>query len=243
MRWLLIFGFFSIFTTQAQTLTVFAASSLSEAFTANAAAFEERHPGSNVVLNFAGSSTLATQLEQGAPADVFASADWPNLLRVIDTETAEAAQVFATNKLVVITPPESPITSLETLASEKHLLVLAGEEVPAGRYAREVLGKLEDIYGPNYQEDVLRNLVSNETNVRQVTAKIVLGEADAAIVYATDAKTLANVATIAIPEAHNVRAEYPAVVIGVNDLAPQFLEFLLSDEGQSILASHGFSHP
>ena len=242
MRWLIIFGVFTLLTTHAQTLTVFAASSLTEAFTEVARAFEARHLGSEVVLNFAGSSTLATQIEQGAPANLFVSADWPNMLRVAQ---AEDAVVFATNRLIVITPPESPVTTLETLATENHLLVLAGEDVPAGRYALEVLDKLNAIYGPNYREKVLSHLVSNETNVRQVVAKIALGEADAAIVYSTDAKTLNTINTLEIPEAHNVRAEYPMALLGESqsDSAREFLEFLLSDEGQTILANHGFSDP
>lgn len=242
MRWLILLSFYIALTSSAQTLSVFAASSLTEAFTELASAFEESYPDSNIALNFAGSSTLATQIEQGAPADIFASADWPNMVRVV---AAEDTVVFATNSLVVVTPPESPVTSLETLASEDHLLVLAGEDVPAGRYALEVLGKLNAVYGPRYREEVLSHLVSKETNVRQVVAKIALDEADAALVYETDAKTLKDGVAIHIPDAQNVRAEYPVAFVGERnaDLAQTFLEFLLSSEGQSILASHGFSSP
>lgn len=243
MRWFFALSFVVIVTTQAQTLTVFAASSLTEAFTEVAAAFETSNPSADIVLNFAGSSTLATQIEQGAPADLLASADWPNLLRVASVEDAT---VFATNALVVVTPPESPVTSLESLATASYLLILAGETVPAGRYALEVLEKLEALYGSTYREEVVSHLVSQETNVRQVAAKIALGEADAALVYTTDAKTLQSVQTIDIPAVYNVRAEYPIVLLANGDtaaLAEQFLEFLFSFRGQAILARHGFNPP
>lgn len=227
----------------AQTLTVFAASSLTEAFFDIASDFERAHPGTDIVLNFAGSSTLATQLEQGARADIFVSADWPNLLRAADE--AEA-QVVATNRLVVITSKESPVQMLEQLGTERYFLVLAAEQVPAGRYALEVIEALEAHYGPAYGEQVLANLVSQETNVRQVAAKVELGEADTGIVYRTDARLLDNSLMIDIPEAYNVLAEYPAAVMlgsAEPELARRFLEFLLSTEGQAVLQKYGFSAP
>ena len=238
--------FFLIFTfslmAHAETLTIFAASSLTEAFTELATAFEAEHPDTDVVLNFAGSSTLATQIEQGAPADLFASADLANLLRIVPEENAV---FFATNRMVVITPGKSPVTRLEDLATQDYLLVSAGESVPAGRYADEVLENLNALYGAEYAERVRTHLVSLETNVRQVAAKVALGEADAALVYATDAATLDQVRILEIPASYNVTALYPLAVVPESkqvELAETFVAFVLG-EGQKVLRDYGFSSP
>ena len=229
-------------TARAETLTVFAASSLTEAFTELATEFEDKHPDIDIVLNFAGSSTLATQLEQGAPADLFASADLVNLLRVVPETDAVP---FATNRMVVITPEESPVRTLQDLATRDYLLVLAGESVPAGRYANEVLENLNALYGADYAEQVRAHLVSLETNVRQVAAKVALGEADAALVYATDAATLEGVRVLEVPTLYNVTALYPIAVVPESkhaELAETFLTFVL-DEGQAVLQKYGFGPP
>lgn len=225
----------------AQTLTVFAASSLTEAFTDIEALFESRH-GVDVTLNFGGSSTLVAQINQGAPADVFASADVANMAKMLP-ETQ--GTMFAKNKLVVVTnTPE--LQTLEDLANKDYLLVLAGEEVPVGRYSREILGKLETLYGPGYTEAVLQRLVSNETNVRQALGKVILGEADASIVYLTDVRGAEELALIEIPEDYNVIAEYPIAVVPASqkqELAQDFVDFVLSIEGQRILEAYGFLSP
>ena len=157
---------------------MFAASSLTEAFEEVAAAFEVEHEV-EVILNFAGSSTLSTQIVQGAPADVFASADEAQMQEVADARLlADEPQTFTQNRLVVITPKNSPIEELSDLSQSGILLVLAGPNVPAGRYALEVLENLNERYGADFSERVLANLVSEETNVRQVAAKVGLGEAD-----------------------------------------------------------------
>ena len=230
--------------THAQELVVFAASSLTEAFEEVAAAFE-RERGVDVILNFAGSSTLSTQILQGAPADVFASADEAQMDVVAGAGLLRGEpQTFTQNRLVVITPENSPIETLQDLAEPGTLLVLAGPNVPAGRYAVGVLESLNEIYGAGFAGRVLANLVSEETNVRQVAAKVGLGEADAALVYATDAAALRGAKVIQIPAAYNVTARYPVAVLADSkqpELAQTFTEFVRSPRGQEILARRGFS--
>ncbi len=228
--------------TSAQSLTVFAASSLTEAFNEMAGAFEAANPGVNVDLNFAGSSTLSTQILQGAPADVFASAD-VRQMEAVAGEVTGTPRRFAGNSLVIVTPEGSSLQTPEDLAEPGTLLVLAGPDVPAGRYALESLDKLNALYGDDFSARVLKNLVSEETNVRQVAAKVALGEADAAIVYATDAAVVEGIRTIDLPDAYNVEAAYTIAVVKEStqrELGERFLEFVLSDEGQAILARHGF---
>lgn len=239
---LYIFAFSS-----AQTVRVFAAASLTESFQELAAAFEDTTPGSEVLVNLAGSSTLATQIVQGAPADVFASADSRQMRRVAeDGLLVGEAVTFARNRLVVITPADSEVSTLEDLTRDGLFLVLASSEVPAGNYAREVLVRLNALYGEDYAEQVLANLVSSEPNVRQVAAKVALGEADAAFVYATDAAILEDVRVIEIPAEVNVEARYPLAVIegrSERGVAEQFVAFVLSEPGQTILRRYGFLSP
>ena len=228
--------------TNAQSITVFAASSLTEAFNEMAQTFEAANPGATVDLNFAGSSTLSTQILQGAPADVFASADEKQMGAVAE-EIVGTPQRFAGNSLVMVTPEGSSLQTPEDLVRPGTLLVLAGPDVPAGRYALEVLENLNALYGDGFSAQVLKNLVSEETNVRQVSAKVALGEADAAVVYATDAAVTEGIHTVEISEAYNVEAAYSIVVVkgsAQRELAERFLEFVLSDEGRAILARYGF---
>ena len=243
-RVVLCFFFCLLPFSRAQTLTVFAASSLTEAFSDVAAAFEQAHEGVVVALNFAGSATLATQLIQGAPADVFASANMLQMERVAAEGLLVApARVFAANKLVVITPADSGIVSLKALQQPGLLLILAQESVPVGAYAREVLRKLDALQGDGFADAVLNNLVSEESNVRQVAAKVNLGEADAAIVYLTDVAPFEQLRLIEIPEAYNVTARYPLAALAGSKqsaLAHAFIAFVLSAEGQAILGQHGF---
>ena len=228
--------------TFAQTITVFAASSLTEAFNEMAQTFEAANPGVNVDLNFAGSSTLSTQISQGAPADVFASAD-ERQMEAVAEEIGGTPQRFAGNSLVMITPEGSSLSTPEDLAEPGTLLVLAGPDVPVGRYALEVLENLDARYGEGFSARVLKNLVSEETNVRQAAAKVALGEADAAIVYATDAAVTEGIRVIDIPDAYNIEAAYTIAVVkgsAQRELAERFLEFVLSDEGRATLARYGF---
>lgn len=221
-----------------QTLTVFAAASLTDAFTELAKAFEAQNEGVSVTLSFGSSSTLATQMTEGAPADVFASADTSNVAKIVPEEEVT---VFTKNRLVVISSNPA-LTALESLAQSTYRLVLADENVPAGKYARQVLENLNTIYGSDYSSKVLANLASNETNVRQVLSKVALGEADAGIVYVTDARNT-ELTRLDIPDEANVIAEYGIAVVpqsSQSELAQQFVDFTLSNEGQTILQSWGF---
>lgn len=230
-------------------IVVSAASSLTEAFEELAAEFERLHPGVRVELNLGGSSTLATQVLNGAPVDVFASADSLQMTRVADAGLVSAVpRVFAANVLVAITPAGSSLTDLADLAAPGVRLVLAGPEVPAGHYAREWLGALEPIFGVGFAAKVLANLVSEETNVRQVAAKVELGEADAAIVYATDARVLAGVRVLSTAGLPEMRTEYLLAALATADaarsaLAEEFVALVLSPQGEAALTARGFVAP
>ena len=230
---------------QPQTLNVFAAASLNEVFSDVADAFEVAQLGVSVQLNSAGSSILATQIEQGAPADVFASADLETLLRVVGE--AEA-RVFARTDLTLIVALRSPITSVEDLAMQDYALVLADENVPVGRYARHVLSDLNALYGATFSEAVLSKLASNETSVRQAATKVMLGEADATFVYKTDLSNLENVRELELTQlldAETLKAEYYIAVLpnaAQGELAAAFVDFILGD-ARAILQMHGFDVP
>jgi molybdate transport system substrate-binding protein len=253
-------------------LTVFAAASLTEAFQEIAAAFERDNPGVSVVFNFAGSQRLRTQLEQGAQADVFASADWEQMNAVVDSGLVSGEPVnFASNQLVALLSsaaledPSNPLLQeegqpgsttgaelgLEALARPGVRLVLALPEVPAGNYSRQVIEKMRaaPTFGPDYADAVLANVVSEETNVRNVVQKVALGEADAGLAYQTDvmAPDIAQqVQVIPIPETFNVTASYPIAWLeesGQPELARAFIDFVRSDPGQEILTRHGFGAP
>lgn len=234
--------------SQRRTLTVYAAASLTEAFTEMGKSFETSHPGVTVAFNFGGSQNLRTQIEQGAPADVFASANNKEMDALVAGGFIEvgAPIVFLTNQLVVILPKENPaeIATLEDMANPGVKLVLAAEEVPAGRYAREILEKLNTAFGAEYKDRVLENVVSNEDNIRQAVTKVQLGEADASIVYVSDAVAVQDLQRIEIPVEMNVVAEYPiaSLIKSVNaELENQFIEYVLSPEGQATLQKWGFT--
>ena len=235
-------------SSEPRTLTVYAAASLTDAFTEIGKAFEASHPGVTVAFNFGGSQNLRTQIEQGAPADVFASANTKEMEALIASNfvAAEAPKVFLTNQLVVILPKDNPagIASLADLSKPALKLVLAAEEVPAGRYAREILEKLNATFGAGFREKVLANVVSNEDNIRQAVTKVQLGEADASIVYISDAVAVPELQRIEIPADMNVIAEYPiaALIESPNsDLAHGFVNYVLSPDGQGTLKKWGFT--
>ncbi len=231
-----------------RTLTVFAAASLTDAFEEIGRAFEEAQPGVRVEFNFAGSQTLRTQLEQGAVADVFASANTKEMDAAVAASLVHSgtAQVLLKNQLIVILPPDNPagIQTLQDLARPGLKLVLAAEAVPIGEYSREALGKLEAQLGAGFKDQVLANLISEEDNVKQVVVKVQLGEADAGIVYGSDAVAAPDLKTIAIPSESNVIAEYPIAALMEAphpDLAAQFVAYVLSSEGQATLKKWGFT--
>lgn len=221
------------------SLTVFAAASLTEAFNRIGAEFTGLHPGASVQFNFAGSPTLVTQITEGAQADVFASADQPNMDRVTGAGLSTGPPVvFARNRLEIVVEKGNPrhITSLADLARPGLLVVLAGPTVPAGKYAGQALQSAGVRVTP----------VSEETDVKSVVTKVALGEADAGIVYVTDVRAAGStVEGITIPDQHNVIASYPAVALkgAASPVAAKaFIDFLLGP-GRSILTSFGFAAP
>jgi molybdate transport system substrate-binding protein len=227
-------------TLRATTVTVFAAASLTAAFNAAGSAFTGVNPGARTEFNFAGSSTLAAQILQGAPADVFASADQSNMQKVVDGGfVAGSPQVFATNRLEIVVGAGNPkrVTGLRDLARHDLVVVLCAPTVPCGRYALQALQSAGVTVAP----------ASQEADVKGVVSKVALGEADAGIVYVTDAKAAgATVQGIPISDAQNVVARYPiAVLRETRDAAASqlFISFLLSGRGQQILASFGFGPP
>jgi molybdate transport system substrate-binding protein len=237
--------------TAPRAVSVFAAASLADAFAEIARSFERAHPGVHVRLNLAGSQQLEAQLEQGAAADVFASADerWMTTAREHSLVAGEP-QVFARNRLVAIVPRTNParIGRLQDLARPGVKLVLGADAVPVGRYAREVLQNLSRATGfdPGYAKRALANLVSEEENVKSVVAKVQLGEADAGFCYRSDISPAVArfVRAIPIPDSANVVASYPiALVAGAAEpeSAREFIALVLSPAGQQVLARRGLT--
>jgi molybdate transport system substrate-binding protein len=227
-------------------VTVFAASSLTDAFGKIGSEVEASGAG-KVTYNFGGSQALVTQLSQGARADVFASADARNMEAAVSAGVVEAGtqRVLLTNRLVVaVEPGGSTVATLADLAKPGIKLVLTAESVPAGNYSLQALDKLSENpqYGADFKARVLANVVSREDNVRQVVAKVELGEADAGIVYVTDARG-GKVGTVAIPDECNVIARYMIAPVkgGSNpEGGRRFVEYMLSDQGQQVLEDFGF---
>jgi molybdate transport system substrate-binding protein len=231
------------------TLNVFAAASLSDAFTEIGHDLEKQRPGLTVRMNFAGSQQLALQIEQGASADVFASADerWMSYAQDHGRVDGESS-IFARNRLVVIVPKTNParISKLKDLSRRGTKLVIAADAVPVGRYSRTVLKNLskDPAYGDDFAVQVLRNVVSEEENVKSVVGKVQLGEADAGMVYRSDVTpAIARyVKLFEIPERANVIASYPIAPIkdAKNaEVAKAFIDLVTSDPGQKVLESHG----
>lgn len=229
------------------TLRVFAASSLLEAFTDLQTAFQSKHPTTKIELSFAGSQVLRLQLEQGARADIFASAN-PSHMKVLhQSGRVTTPQTFAYNELVLIVPRKNPasLRTFQDLPKAKKLVV-GTQHVPIGSYTLKVLKQASHVYGATFQAKVMRHIVSYESNVRLVRAKVALGEADAAIVYLTDARSSSKVKTIPIPSSINAKVRYPVAVVKAaqnKKLALQWVQFLLSTTGKRILKRHGFVVP
>ncbi len=232
-------------------LAVFAAASLTETFTALGQQFEADNPDITVIFNFAGSQQLAQQLAQGAPADVFASANPRQMEVAIEAGRVVSGtrQIFVHNRLVAITPADNPgaVNTLQDLTKPDLKIVLAAEDVPVGGYSRDYLDKatVDPDFGSAYKDAVLANVVSYEESVKSVLTKITLGEADAGIVYSSDItpNQTEQVQRIAIPDALNTIATYPIAVVedtAQPELAQAFIDYVLSSDGQATLEAYGF---
>jgi molybdate transport system substrate-binding protein len=230
------------------TLTVLAASSLTDAFGELEKTFEERNPGVEVRQSFESSSTLLTQIQHGAPADVFASAAEEEMNAAVeDGLVAGEPEIFVKNREVVMVPRDNPanIESMRDLARPGIKLVLAEDGVPAADYALEILGKADAEYGSGFKQDVLSNVVSREADVRASVSRVALGDADATFGYASDytPDIRDRVEVVQSPEDLNITATYPiAALQGARSpgLAREWVELVMSDEGQRVLQKWGF---
>src|SRR5256885_2609927 len=227
-------------TPQIKDLNVFAVASLTDAFNKAGDEFAKSNARVRFIFNFGSSSTLATQITNGAPADVFASADEANMQKIVDGKLTDGAPaLFAGNRLAIAVAAGNPkqVAALADLARPGLVVVLAAPTVPAGRYAVDSLAKAGVKITP----------ASQELDVRSVLNKVALGEADAGIVYATDVLSAgARVGSVAIPVQQQIVARYPvAVVTGAKNpqLARAFVDYLVSEDGQRLLAGFGFSRP
>lgn len=233
------------------TLRVFAAASLADAFRAEATAFRQAHPGIDITFTFAASPVLRTQLAQGANADVLATADTANMQEALKAGAVrDSGVVFAWNRLVIIVPKWNPagIEAPADLAKAQGKVALAPDGVPAGTYARQAIAKMaaDPAFGPDFATRVLANVVSDGSDVRALVTKVETGEADAGIVYTSDVTqaVVPDLFTVAIPDAYNVSAEYPVAITqnaSQPDAAQAFIDFLLSGNGQAILALNGLT--
>jgi molybdate transport system substrate-binding protein len=218
---------------------VSAAASLTDAFGEIEIVFEVANPGVDVVLNLGPSSGLREQILEGAPADVFASANTSNMDQVVEAGEASDPEIFVRNLLQIAVPTGNPgdVAGLDDFARDELFIGLCAEDVPCGEFAREVLANA----------GVTPAIDTNEPDVRSLLTKVEEGELDAGIVYVTDVlSTEGAVEGVDIPEDQNVIADYPIATLASApnpDGARAFVEFVLSDEGQSILAEYGFASP
>jgi molybdate transport system substrate-binding protein len=226
-------------------LAVYAAASLKEAFADLASAFEKAYPGVKVQLNLAGSQELRTQIEQGARADVFAAADLEHMRALEKQGLVGRPAVFARNEPVIVVPRGNPaaIHALEDLRKTRRL-VIGAPEVPIGSYTVRIFEAAANKHGAAFRAQLEAAVASRELNVRQVLAKVTLAEADAGIVYRTDALAAKDkVEVVAIPSELNVIAGYPIATVVASArpaLARAWVEMVLSPQGQGRLAALGF---
>jgi len=241
-------------STQSTKLTVYAAASLTDAFNQTGQAFGANNSGVTVAFNYAGSQVLATQIKQGATADVFASADQKNMKTVQDAGLMNNSSVvvFAENKLAIIVPTANPanVTSLADLAKPGVKLDIENSSVPAGNYSLQMLAKASNnsTYGSGFKSSVMANVVSTETDVNAIVAKVALGQADVGIITKADvpAAYQSKVHAITIPDSVNVLAKYPIGVVSTSSnaqLAQSFINYVASPAGQAILLKYNFIIP
>jgi molybdate transport system substrate-binding protein len=232
-------------------LTIFGAASLKGALDKARAAYEAANPGTTVSVSTDSSSALEAKIEQGAPADVFLSADTTNPKKLVDQGLVAGDPVdFAGNRLTVIVPAANPggVTTPADLAKPGLKVIAAGDGVPITRYAEQLVANLarEPGYPADFVAAYTTNVVSREDNVKAVVGKIELGEGDAGIVYVTDAKASTKVTQVAVPDSANVPATYAGVVVKASpnvDAATRFLTWFAGPDGQAILVGFGFQSP
>lgn len=232
-------------------LNVLAAASLKGALEAAKMAYETSHPGVTLTISTDSSAALEIKVEQGAPADVFLSADSSNPKKLVDGGFADgAAVVFAGNQLTLIVPRDNPagIASPADLAKAGVKVIAAGDEVPITKYATVLIQNLakEAGYPAGFETAYIGNVVSKEENVNAMVAKVALGQGDAAIVYVTDARASTDVLAIDVPATANVPVTYAGVVVKAStnaDAAKAFLDWLAGAGGQAVLATFGFLPP
>ncbi|MDO8841204.1 molybdate ABC transporter substrate-binding protein [Methanocalculus sp.] len=234
-----------------EEITVFSAASLTGAITDLSGLFEEKYPGTVVIHNFDNSNALRTQIEHGAKADIFISADMGQMTALLEKGCIDEQSVviILENALAVIIPVENPasITEIRDLGYPGVRLVIGADGTPFGRYTREILEKYRDDpqYGSVFVDTIYSNIVSEEMSVGSVMPKIILGEADAAFLYKSDILKRYNdqVIRIEIPEAYNVVARYPAGILKESankNLAEEYVNFLTGPEGGILLREYGF---
>ena len=238
-------------SSAATDLEVYAAASLKKALEQVKPAYEAANPGTTLTVSTDSSAALEAKIEEGAPADVFLSADTTNPQKLVDGEFASGAITpFAGNTLTIIVPSDNPagIQTPADLAKSGIKIVAAGDKVPITRYATQLVDNLarESGYPADFAATYAANVVSQEDNVAGIVTKIELGEGDAGIVYVTDAKGSDQVATVEVPDAANVPATYGGVVVKASpdqEAATAFLTWLAGTEGQAVLAGLGFQPP
>jgi molybdate transport system substrate-binding protein len=238
-------------STAAAELTIYAASSLKAALDKTKPAYQASHPGTTLVISTDASSALETKIEQGAPADVFLSADTTNPQKLVDKALTNGSLTnFAKNKLTVITPKDNPakIQTPADLAKPGTKVIAAGDAVPITKYANQLVGNLakEAGYPADYVASYNANIASKEDNVSGIVAKVGTGQGDAGIVYVTDAAGKADVAPVDVPPDANVIATYAGTAIKSSanpSAANAFLRWLAGPDGQAVLSGFGFLPP
>lgn len=229
---------------------VFAAASLTDSFNEISAAFSARTGGTKVTFNYGGSNTLRAQIEQGAPADVFASANGTEMNTLVkDGLVTVNPVIFGKNRLVVIIPKSNPgkIQRLQDLGNPGLKIVAAGPNVPVGGYMLQMLDKMnaDPSFGAGFKDKFMKNVISQETDVKQVVAKVQLGEGDAGVVYSTDVtpKVMPDVHVIDVPDAFNVIAQYPIAVTRdakQKELGQALVNYIAGPDGQAVLKKYNF---
>jgi molybdate transport system substrate-binding protein len=238
------------FAQEPNELTVFTAASLTGAFSEIGQLYENE-TGIDVAFNFDGSQALRTQMENGAYADVFASANnkQMNALSSLGLMNNSSVSIFTRNKLSLIVPKDNPagISNLSDLAKPGVKIVIGTKDVPVGDYALQIINKLgnDSAYGPEYKEKVLANIISQETSVNYVVTKIALGEADVGLAYVSDVTEdlSSKVDKIEIPDEYNIIAEYPMGISKESKYtaeAEEFIDLVKSEEGRAVLERYGF---